>query len=174
MSISKTLSNLTKDDNVNNNQESEAKSTKGSLRRQARSIALQTLFESDAVSHNPDLVLERHLSDELVIEETASFAKQLVEGVVGNLEELDKIISSSAPSWPMEQMAKIDKNILRLAIFEILFNKDVPIKAAINEAIELAKSFGSDSSSRFVNGVLGTIVAQHPRRNSEPPAEAPL
>jgi N utilization substance protein B len=168
MSISKTLSNLT--DSINNNQDNEARNTKGSLRRQARSIALQTLFESDAVSHNPDSVLERHLSDDLIAEETASFAKQLVEGVVGNLEELDKIISSSAPSWPMEQMAKIDKNILRLAIFEILFNKDVPIKAAINEAIELAKSFGSDSSSRFVNGVLGTIVTQHSRRNGEPPA----
>jgi len=97
----------------------------------------------------------------------SSFARQLVGGVTGNREKLDTIISSSAPSWPMEQMAKIDKNILRLAIFEILFDQDVPIKAAINEAIELAKSFGSESSSRFVNGVLGTIVAQKPRRSNE-------
>lgn len=163
----KTLSNLTKNDNTDNQPNSEAKGAKGSLRRVARSIALQTLFESDSVRHDPDSVLERHLTEEPVADETASFAKQLVNGVIGNLEKLDKIISSSAPSWPMEQMAKIDKNILRLAIFEILFNNDVPIKAAINEAIELAKSFGSESSSRFVNGVLGTIVAQKPRHGNE-------
>ncbi|NWJ97498.1 MAG: transcription antitermination factor NusB [Chloroflexi bacterium] len=160
------LSNLTEDDRPEN----DGKNTKANLRRMARSIALQTLFESDAVSHDPDSVLARHLDDELITEETASFAKQLVTGVIGNLEDLDSIISSSAPNWPMEQMAKIDKNILRLAIFEILFDNDVPVKAAINEAIELAKSFGSDSSSRFVNGVLGTIVAQRLRRNNKFPA----
>jgi N utilization substance protein B len=104
-----------------------------------------------------------------VAEEAANFARQLVRGVVGNLEKLDDIISSNAPSWPMDQMAKIDKNILRLAIFEILFNNDVPVKAAINEAIELAKSFGSESSSRFVNGVLGTIVAQVSRKGNVQP-----
>lgn len=135
----------------------------------ARSLALQTLFESDAVSHDPNSVLARHLEEEPVEEETARFARQLVGGVVTNLERLDTMISSSAPSWPVDQMAKIDKNILRLAIFEILFNNDVPVKAAINEAIELAKSFGSDSSSRFVNGVLGAIVAQRPRQGDEQP-----
>ncbi len=141
-----------------------------SLRRLARSVALQTLFEYDTARHDAIIVLERHITDSSLAEEAANFAKQLVRGVVGNLEKLDKIISSSAPSWPMEQMAKIDKNILRLAIFEILFNNDVPVKAAINEAIELAKSFGSDSSSRFVNGVLGTIVAQGSRKGITQPA----
>lgn len=140
-----------------------------SIRRVARSVALQTLFESDSVQHDPDEVLDRHISENSLADDAATFAKQLVNGVVSNLERLDKIISSSAPTWPMEQMAKIDKNILRLAIFEILFNNDVPVKAAINEAIELAKSFGSESSSRFVNGVLGTIVAQRPQRNDPQP-----
>lgn len=137
-----------------------------SLRRMARSVALQTLFEADAVHHDPNKVLERHINENSLAEDVANFAKQLVRGVVSNLEKVDKIISSSAPTWPMEQMAKIDKNILRLAIFEIIFNNDVPVKAAINEAIELAKSFGSDSSSRFVNGVLGTIVAQFTRKGN--------
>ncbi len=137
-----------------------------SLRRMARSVALQTLFEADAARHDANQVLERHLEETSLAEEAANFAKQLVRGVMSNLEKVDKIISSSAPSWPMEQMAKIDKNILRLAIFEILFNNDVPVKAAINEAIELAKSFGSESSSRFVNGVLGTIVSQVSRRGN--------
>ena len=155
------------EDNLNSSEDNEEGGITVSLRRLARSIALQTLFESDSVQHDPASVLARHLGEETVAEETASFARQLVGGVTGNREKLDTIISSSAPSWPMEQMAKIDKNILRLAIFEILFDQDVPIKAAINEAIELAKSFGSESSSRFVNGVLGTIVAQKPRRSNE-------
>jgi N utilization substance protein B len=136
-----------------------------SLRRIARSVALQTLFEVDAARHNAEEVLTRHIEEGSMVEGAAKFARHLVQGVIGNLEKLDKIISTNAPSWPMEQMAKIDKNILRLAIFEILFNNDVPVKAAINEAIELAKSFGSESSSRFVNGVLGTIVTQNSRKN---------
>src|SRR5205085_10913622 len=73
--------------------------------------------------------------------------------------DLDSVIAQSAPNWPIEQMSKIDKNILRLAIFEILFDNRVPLKAAINEAVELGKRFGSDSSSRFINGVLGTVAS---------------
>ncbi|HEX2916175.1 MAG TPA: transcription antitermination factor NusB [Chloroflexia bacterium] len=130
-------------------------------RRQARGVALQTLFESDAVSHDPITVLQRHIETTGLNGEVAKFSRLLVHGVVENKSRLDQLISSAAPTWPMEQMAKVDKNILRLAIFEILFNNDVPTKAAINEAIELAKNFGSDSSSRFVNGVLGAIVAQN-------------
>jgi N utilization substance protein B len=97
--------------------------------------------------------------------------------VLENSDELDIIIEKSAPNWPIDQMSKIDKNILRLAIFEILFDNRVPLKAAINEAVELGKRFGSDSSSRFINGVLGTVAAeQQPhgrmsRRNG--PAEEP-
>lgn len=138
-----------------------------SVRRLARSVALQTLFESDAVQHDPAAVLERHIEETSLVSDAAQFARELVKGVISNLEKLDKVISNSAPNWPVDQMAKIDKNILRMAIFELMFEKDVPVKAAINEAIELAKRFGSDSSSRFVNGVLGTIVNQLGKKNNE-------
>ena len=90
--------------------------------------------------------------------EVRSFARALVEGVLQHRDELDRLIVKSAPSWPIDQMSRIDKSILRVAIFEILFDNRVPMKAAINEAVELAKRFGSDSSSRFINGVLGTVA----------------
>ena len=129
-------------------------------RRQARIIALQTLFEADAVGHPADEILARHLEENPTTEETASYARHLVEGVLRYVEEIDRLIAQSAPAWPLSQMPKIDKNILRIAIFEVLLdNRAVPVKVAINEAVELAKLFGSESSSRFVNGVLGTIVA---------------
>ena len=95
-----------------------------------------------------------------------AFARALAEGVLAHAGELDQIIERSAPSWPLDQMSKIDKNILRLAIFEILFDNKVPLKAAINEAVELGKRFGSDSSSRFINGVLGT-VAEMPKERRQ-------
>lgn len=92
------------------------------------------------------------------------FARTLVTGVLENSDDLDEIIEKSAPNWPIDQMSKIDKSILRLAIFEILFDNRVPLKAAINEAVELGKRFGSDSSSRFINGVLGTVAAEQQTR----------
>jgi N utilization substance protein B len=97
-------------------------------------------------------VEERRLSPRV-----AEYADELVHGVLEHLDAIDSTIQEVAPEWPIAQMARIDKNVLRLAIYEILFNNSVPAKAAINEAVELAKSFGSDTSSRFVNGVLGTI-----------------
>ena len=106
-------------------------------------------------------VLGRHLEEEGVSEETGKFASRLVEGVITNLNKIDEIIRECAPTWPLDQMAKMDKNILRLAIFEILFdNSATPPKAAINEAVELAKLFGGEASSKFVNGVLGSVVAK--------------
>lgn len=126
-------------------------------RRQARIVALQTLYESDLAGHNATEVLERHVEDRRLDKAVAAFAGELVAGVVAHQEEIDARIQEAAPEWPLAQMARIDKNILRLAIYEILYNNSVPAKAAINEAVELAKLFGSDTSSRFVNGVLGTI-----------------
>jgi N utilization substance protein B len=137
-------------------------------RRQARIIALQTLYEVDTSRHLPDDVLQRNL-DEPVSENLNAVASadtkvrdyggSLVRGVLANRDQLDQLIEECAPSWPLDQMSRIDKNILRLAIFEILFDNRVPLKAAINEAVELGKRFGSDSSSRFINGVLGTVAA---------------
>jgi N utilization substance protein B len=138
-------------------------------RRQARITALQTLYEVDSTEHPVDDVLRRNLDEPASENPNASglndpsgreFARTLVVGVLGNSSELDHIIEKSAPNWPIDQMSKIDKNILRLAIFEILFDNRVPLKAAINEAVELGKRFGSDSSSRFINGVLGTVAAE--------------
>ncbi|MCL5958671.1 MAG: transcription antitermination factor NusB [Chloroflexi bacterium] len=131
-----------------------------SPRREARIVALQTLFEADTVRHDLEGVLERNLEEGGLVQEAADYACDLVRGVWQHRQRLDNIISKSAPNWPVEQMAGIDKNILRLAIYEIMIDNRVPVKAAINEAVELAKLFGSDSSGRFINGVLGTVISQ--------------
>jgi len=127
------------------------------IRRKARTVALQALFEVDRVGHGPEETLGRLVDETSLSEEGALFARELVDGVLKNKERIDGIIQTYAPAWPVVQLAAIDKNILRLAIFEILFNNKVPVKAAINEAVELAKTFGSENSSKFVNGVLGTV-----------------
>ena len=129
-------------------------------RRQARIVALQTLFEVDSAGHPSAETLERNLEDGPASEETGAYAARLVDGVLAHAEEIDRRIAQAAPTWPLAQMPKVDKNILRIAIFEVLLdNRAVPVRVAINEAVELAKLFGSDSSSRFINGVLGTIAA---------------
>lgn len=127
------------------------------VRRKARTIALQALFEIDCVGHDPEVTLGRLIEESGLPEAAASFAHELVQGVLDNKPKIDTTIQTNAPSWPVEQLSVIDRNILRLAIFEILINNEVPLKAAINEAIELAKTFSSDSSPRFINGVLGSI-----------------
>lgn len=127
------------------------------IRRQARTVALQTLYEYDTAQHAPAEVLQRHAEDRHLQPKVMEYASELVTGVCAHLAEIDAHIQSAAHEWPLHQMARIDKNILRLAIYEILFNNSVPAKAAINEAVELAKQFGSNTSSRFINGVLGTI-----------------
>ena len=127
------------------------------VRRKARTIALQALYESDAAGHRVSDVLVRLLAEEELSEENGAFAGDLVKGVVHNQEKIDDFIRRFAPAWPLEQIPAIDRNILRLAIFEILFDNGVPLKVAINEAVELAKTFGSDNSPKFVNGVLGSV-----------------
>lgn len=129
-------------------------------RRKARVKALQALFEIDSVGHDVVEVLGRQTEDDPLEEESAIFMKELVEGVLSNEGEIDSVIEIYAPAWPVAQMALIDRNILRLAIFEILFNNKVPVKVAINEAVELAKMFGGDNTPKFINGVLGTVSAQ--------------
>jgi N utilization substance protein B len=128
-------------------------------RHRARIVALQALFEIDCAQHHPAVVIDRRLDDVALPEAGVSFARGLVDGVSTHQAELDALIGRYAPEWPVEQIALIDRNILRLAIFEIVMRNDTPVKVAINEAVELAKEFGSDSSGRFVNGVLGSLVA---------------
>ncbi len=127
-------------------------------RRQARIAALQALYELDCTKHKVEEALARLRAGEPLPQEALSFSEELVKGVLQNKSELDALIKKFAPAFPPEQMSIIDRNILRLAIFEILFNDKTPFKVAINEAIELAKEFGGDSSPRLINGVLGSIT----------------
>jgi N utilization substance protein B len=126
-------------------------------RRRARVAALQALYESDMSTHAALAALERLSEEEALTEELSGFARALVEGVIEQRSAIDDVIRQAAPQWPVEQISAIDRNILRLAIREILMNNGAPVRAAINEAVELAMSFGSDSSARFVNGVLGSV-----------------
>jgi N utilization substance protein B len=128
-------------------------------RRKARALALQALYEVDSVGHGVQEVLTSLLAKEGLSEENAAFTRELVNGVIQNKDIIDYNIEKFAPAWPIGQIAVIDRNILRLAIFEVLLNNKAPVKVAINEAVELAKTFGSDSSSKFVNGVLGSVSA---------------
>lgn len=124
-----------------------------------RVLALKVLYEVDSVGHDMGETLTRFLAEEELSEENAAYARELVSGVVQNREKIDHNIKSFAPAWPVEQIPVVDRNILRLAIFEVLLDNKVTVKVAINEAVELAKMFGSDSSSRFINGVLGSVSA---------------
>jgi len=133
-------------------------------RRKARIAALKTLFEVDSVDHSPDHILERQLEEHSLPDDAAEFARDLVRGVMENYERLDEVIRKNAPAWPLEQVAAVDRNILRLAIYEIVIDNRVPMRAAINEAIELAKEFGGEASPKFVNGVLGSVAATGTRR----------
>jgi len=127
------------------------------VQRKARAIALQALYEIDTTEHEAEGVIDYLLAEEKLPEENSNFARNLVTNVIQNREQIDQNIQSFASAWPLEQIPTIDRNILRLAIFEILIDNKVPVKVAINEAVELAKAFGADSSSRFVNGVLGSV-----------------
>jgi N utilization substance protein B len=127
-------------------------------RRKARTVALQALYEIDCTSHPASLVLEERLSDQPLEADLNDFAQALVAGVVATTPTLDRLIQQYAPEWPLDQMALIDRNILRIAIWEFAAGQHTPIKVAINEAVELAKLYGSDSAPRFINGVLGALA----------------
>ena len=138
------------------------------IRRQARIAALQVLYELDCTKHKVEEALARLEAGEALTQEALGFTVELVKGVLQNKSELDALIKIFAPAFPSEQMSIVDRNILRLAIFEILFNDKTPFKVAINEAVELAKAFGSDSSPRFINGVLGSITTEHGIKQMKP------
>ncbi len=129
-------------------------------RRKARIAALQVLYELDCTKHRLEKTSARLRVEETLAQEALSFSEELVKGVLQHKSELDGLIKRFASAFPIEQMSIIDRNILRLAIFEILFGDKTPTKVAINEAVELAKAFGSESSSRLVNGVLGVVASE--------------
>lgn len=135
-------------------------------RRQARVIALQALYEVDCTGHSIPEVLSNRLKSESVPEEGRLFVFQLVNGVMHRQVKLDTLIQQFAPEWPVDQMAIIDRNILRLAIFEIAVSNTAPMRVAINEAVELAKAYGADTSPRFINGVLGSVATNEEQLRS--------
>ena len=129
-------------------------------RTRARGVALQVLYEIDLVRHPVGVVLEHRLAAASLDDRLADFVHQIVQGVWPMTQQLDIFIAEHAPEWPLEQVATIDRNILRIALWEFAVNGNTPIKVAINEAVELAKAYGSDSSPRFINGVLGSLAAR--------------
>lgn len=131
-----------------------------SSRHLARSIAMQTLFEWD-FRGQPTVaipaILERNLSEFGPGLEESGFSRELIDGVIEHQKNIDEMIAHYAPEWPIAQITIVDRNILRIGVYELKISGDVPPKVAINEAIELAKSFGGPSSGKFVNGVLGSM-----------------
>lgn len=129
-------------------------------RTRARAIALQALYETDLVGHPIGTALEYRLQDASLEDRLVKFAEGIIQGVWPMRDDLDTFIAEHAPEWPLNQVAIVDRNILRIALWEFAVLGETPIKVAINEAVELAKTFGSDSSPRFINGVLGSLAAQ--------------
>jgi len=127
-------------------------------RRLARVAALQTLYEVDCSQHDWQSAFASRMAEEPLPKAAEEFARELVEAVVVFRTSLDELIGRIAPEWPLDQMAIVDRNILRMGIYEVLYSNSTPLKVAINESVELAKLFGSDNSTRFINGALGTLA----------------
>lgn len=129
----------------------------GSLRHQARIVALQVLYEKDVVGHDPSAAIERLTESKDMPADAVGFVHEIVKGVIDNKAKIDETIERFATAWPVSQIPPVDRNILRIAIFELLHHNITPVRVAINEAVELAKTFGSESSPKFINGVLGSV-----------------
>ena len=127
-------------------------------RRSARKTTLQILYEVDTVGHNWEEVTERVLGNIKLGLDNKSFVRNLIKGVMDNKSKIDILISKFAKSWSTEQMASIDRSLLRMSVYELMFDASLPPKVVINEAIELAKGFGGDNSSKFMNGILGSLL----------------
>ncbi len=130
------------------------------LRRRARMAALQSLFASEVKAQDAQSSLAWLTDEDMLEAATVDFAASLIRGVTDSRTELDKVIQRYAPAWPVPMLSVVDRNILRIALFELLHTPNVPPKTAVDEAVELAKVFGSDSSARFVNGVLGSVMTE--------------
>jgi N utilization substance protein B len=128
-------------------------------RHQARELALKVLFQLESSGDDPEEVLQYHASEGAATSDVMNFARQLVGGVIANRDKLDGILSATSENWKLEQMAKVDRVVLRIAVYEITIDRHVPTKAAINESIELAKTFSGEEAGRFVNGILGRVAA---------------
>ncbi len=145
-----------------------------SNRHLGRIIALQTLYEQEFrtdcadKSFDLDVVLKRNISRYRDMVDDQTFITNLVHGVDQKTAELDALLQPIAPEWPIDQIARMDRIMLRIGAYELVFGKGVPPKVVINEAVELAKSFGGENSSKFVNGVLGTVLRQQTGETDAP------
>ena len=138
-------------------------------RTRARGVALQVLYEFDIAGHPLEEIISARLDEEKLERNLEDFTREIVYGVTPIVGKLDEIITEHAPEWPLDQVAIIDRNILRIALWEFAVAKCTPIKVAINEAIEMAKNYGGPNSSRFINGVLGTVFREsYPEEASKP------
>jgi len=127
-------------------------------RRLAREVALKTLFAVDLGKVKPDRVLDDLLAEADLLPRDAQFARDLVKGTLAHIDEFDRLIGRQAVGWTIDRMATIDRNILRMALYEIFHRDDIPDSVAVNEAVELAKRYGDADSGKFVNGILGEVV----------------
>jgi N utilization substance protein B len=130
------------------------------LRTRARGTALQILYEIDLVGHSIGTTMKNRLDDAGLEDRLTDFVENIVRGVWPIRENLDQFIAEHAPEWPLDQVAIIDRNILRISLWEFVVSGETPVKVAINEAVELAKTYGSESSPRFINGVLGSLASR--------------
>ena len=144
-------------------------------RHLSRSVAMQSLYEWDFRGKQDALlagIIEHNITEFAAGLEDPTFIIDLIKGVISRIPEIDPIIEKAAPQWPLDQIAIVDRNVLRIGLYELLYGnrEEVPPKVAINEAIELAKSFGGDSSGKFVNGVLGTVYREigEPGKEDQP------
>jgi len=132
-------------------------------RRRAREVALRVLFQCDVGRNDPDRAMKQAIAEEGLDEASARFAESLVHGTLENLRGVDSLLRQVAEEWSLERMSNLDRNVLRLASYELLHSDEVPAGVAINEAVELAKRFSTPESGRFVNGVLAKVLAARPR-----------
>lgn len=136
----------------------------GQSRHLSRIVVMQTLYEWDFRDHTVTLseILSRNIN-EFQDQVDEIFANKLIDGITKHVDKINELIIKAAPDWPIDQIAKIDKLVLEISIFELLFDseEEVPPKVSINEAVEIGKQFGSENSSKFINGVLGTIYKDH-------------
>ena len=129
-----------------------------SARSKAREIAMQVMFEKDTSSHPIQRSLKLRIQAKDVCQESEIYATKLLNIINENIQQIDDLISKFAPSWPLDQMPSVDRNVLRIAIAEIIRKSDTPPKVAINEAVDLGRVFGTEKSPKFINGVLGSLI----------------
>ena len=130
-------------------------------RRQARELAFQTLFQIDLGRNAPEFALRYVASENELAENVRDFLTDLVNGTCRHAREIDELLGRFSEGWPLERMSGTDRNILRMALYELVYREDIPVGVTVNEAVELAKQYGDDDSGKFVNGILGNIIRRY-------------